>query len=188
MPGYPKPEKREKEKITAAEFRIKYGSNRVSNKRKSSKKFPTAQERFYKSTAWCWMRRYILTLHCDPKTMTVPDYTGTGILPIKGSNTHVGHLVKAFDGNSSHMATALDERNLLPQHGATNRYHGGAQDRMAIAIDSYWGPGTSKALVEKSREFKKYSEADLKEVGENYKQKTYSLIEEKGVNKWWLSG
>lgn len=187
MSGYPKPEKREPEKpISIYEFRKLYGSKKIKAKSKRpKKKLPTQQERFYSSLAWTWLRRYILTKYCDPKTMTVPDYTGTGFLPIKGKDTHVGHFVKSFEGNNSNMATALDERNLLPQHGATNRYHGGKQDLMSVQIDLIHGQGTSAELVRLSKTFKKYSDADFKEIGERYKQKTYDLIKEKGINKWW---
>lgn len=186
MKPHPKPEKKEKEKISAWEFRQKYGTKKIKNRsNKPVKKFKSASERFYKSNAWIWFRRYILTKYCDPKTMTVPNYTGTEFLPIKGKNTHVGHYVKVFEGNNSQMSTAFDERNCLPQSHRDNRYYGGKPDLMAVQIDLIHGSGTSEGLRISSKRWVKHTDSDYKEIAEQYKQKTYELIKDKGMGKWW---
>jgi hypothetical protein len=141
---------------------------------------------FYQSGAWKWFRRYVITFYCDPKTMTVPDFTNNrNPLQMKGKGTHVGHYVKVFNGSNTNMNTAFDFRNALPQNGRDNVYSGGKQDEMSIQIDSIHGEGTSKELVSKSKQWIKYTDYDLEQISDKYKELTHELSEAKNIKFWW---
>ena len=180
----PKPTKKQKEVISANDFKKQYGTKKISTK--SKKKSNNSQHyRFYSSNAWRWFRRYIISLYADPETMTVPNFTGWKPLPMKGKETHVGHYIKVFEGSNSRMSIAFDERNVLPQSGQDNRYHGGKQDRMGEKIILIHGEGTAHDLLQKSREVCILRQSHFDDIAHIYKKKTEDICAEKGLGKWW---
>jgi hypothetical protein len=184
----PKPKKKETQKMSVREFREKYSGKSITTKGKTSgeklKKRHSPQVRFYKSTAWIWFARYIKLTRSDNQGVVICATSKRNFL-ISDRNLHAGHCIKVFESNSTHMNTAFDERNVLPQSSQDNRFYGGRPEIMRDAIDKIHGEGTFAELTILSKHFKKYTDADLKELGAKYRKKTRDLLEEKGLKAWW---
>lgn len=179
----PKPEKREKNKMTAYEFRKKYGNKKivaVNNKPK-----PPYKKKIYNTTAWKWFSRYIKLLYSDKQGM-VRCQTSGRLMSVSSRNLHCGHCIKVYDGNSTNMNVALDERNCMPQSYQDNRYFGGRPEVMVRLIDQKHGKGTYEELLNLSKTPKFYTNSELKEIAYKYRIKTYELLNEKGIEKWWI--
>jgi hypothetical protein len=137
---------------------------------------------FYASSAWKACRDYILLLHGNYSNGSwyVKCATGGGIKQFPNRNIHVGHYIKVIDGTKTNFATALDERNMMPQTAAHNRYHGGKQDLMAISIDEYWGRGTVEELNIKRHNMCKLGKFELEIIKKDYDRKYLELANKKG--------
>lgn len=192
MKPYPKPTPKEKSKpLSVAEFRRLYGKSEIKPKTSKSsdlkkKKSLSAHQRFYQSTAWKWFSRYIKLKHSDHYG-ACQCATCSKIISITDGNTAAGHCIRVFEGNNTYMATALDERNVQPQCYQCNRYYGGRPEIMRNKIDSIHGPGTYTELLAKSKQFKKYTDTELKEIATKYRKLVYELLEQKRhLSKWWV--
>ncbi len=155
----------------------------ISTKKNKKK---TRHDWFYNSSAWKWFRTWAMTVYIDPRTMTVPDFTrNRQPIPVPSKDTHLGHFVKVFEGNSQRMIIAFDIRNVLPQNSQDNRYSGGKQDVMAIEIDKIHGPGTSQELVRLGKNWIKLTDYDLDKIAKKYHRLAIELAEKKGIPYWW---
>lgn len=187
MTPHTKPIKKEKEKMSAREFREKYGSKAISKPKSKGQKFKqklSPQKRFYSSTAWIWFSRYIKIRESDSNGVVRCATSGKMML-LGDKNLHAGHCVKVFDGNNTNMNVAFDERNVLPQSSVENRYFSGRSEVMRDRIDQKFGNGTYEDLLIKSKQFKKYTDSELKDIADKYRLKVYELLEVKGLKKWW---
>lgn len=178
----PKPQKKDKKKMTAYEFRKKYAGKKIGAAGKSHK--PPRKKKIYDTTAWIWFSRYIKLLYSDKQGM-VKCQTSGHPMSISSRNLHCGHCIKVYDGNSTNMNVALDERNCMPQSYQENHYFGGRPEIMARLIDQTHGEGTYDELLRLSKIPKFYTDNELKDIAYKYKMKTYELLKEKNIKKWW---
>lgn len=74
-----------------------------------------------------------------------------------------------------HYSTRWDEENCKPQCKACNVFRYGEQFKFGIALDKEYGAGKADELHAKSRETVKFSNPELLEMIEYYKQKTAEI-------------
>ena len=184
----PKPEKREsKAKMSLSEFRKKHQGKKnwtAKTSKSTAKKFPSAHDRFYKSPAWLWFARAMKLKYSDNQGMA-RCATSNVPMSISDKNCHLGHCIRVFEGNNTQMNVAFDERNVMPQTMRENRYFGGRPEVFRDKIDQLHGKGTYNELVRLSKQWRKYTDSELKDLAEKYRLMTYDLLEEKGLKKWW---
>lgn len=185
----PKPVKKEKERMTSYEFRKKYGSKLVTVTNKivtfKSKKPPKKRKKtFYNNPAWIWFARYMKIKLCNSQGL-VQCATSGQLMRIGTKGCHLGHCIKVRDGNSTNYNVAFDERNVMPQTHKENTHHSGRPEVMRDKIDQKHGEGTYYELVRLSKIPKFLRESELKSISEEYKLKTYAIMKEKGLKKWW---
>lgn len=137
---------------------------------------------FYKLSAWKSCREYVLLLHgyYSNGIWFVKCATGGGLLQFPSKLVHVGHYIKVFDGTKTNMATAFDERNMMPQLAGHNRYQGGKQDVMCVSIDRYWGKGTIDKLNIRRHNICKLGKFELEIIRDDFDRKYLELANKKG--------
>lgn len=188
MNPVPKPEKKEKTKpMSVYEFRKKYGSKSIKERKGKFKKPKNSHvSRFYASRAWIWFSRYIQLKYSDERGM-VNCATSGKLMSITDRNCVTGHCIRVFESNNTHMNTAFDERNVLPQSFQENRFYGGRPEVMRDKIDKIHGPGTFEELTRKAKTFKKYTDFEMRGLANKYRLLTYELLsKKKGLSRWWV--
>lgn len=84
---------------------------------------------------------------------------------------HAGHFI-----SRRHLNTKYDEKNVALQCVGCNTYQQGRQYEFSIYVDKRWGKGTAEELLVKSRQLKKMTEFEVKELIKEYKQKVNDLL------------
>lgn len=137
---------------------------------------------FYASSAWKWFSRFVMLSHAKESNGVyfVTCATSGKQMQIPSKKAHCGHLIKVFNGNSTNFATAFDERNVMPQSMAENRYKSGNELKMMMAIENYHGAGTYEELLAKSKTFYKLDKVILKDISDEYRLKFKELAKIKG--------
>lgn len=153
---------------------------------KPTRKKKRIKDWFYQSTAWNWTRRYILSYYADDQGF-VECCTCKKKMQLGDKNTHVGHYHKVIQsGGVTNMITAFDTRNMLPQCNRCNWKLGGRPEVMIDKLIEIFGVEEIHRLSQKTRGWKKWTDLELQEITEERKQKTYQLIKQKGLGKWWI--
>ncbi len=137
---------------------------------------------FYKTTAWKHFSRYCLLYYSKDGDLVKCSTSGR-YYALNDKRMHCGHLVKVFNGNSSNFSVAFDFRNVLPQCHKENVHKGGNELVMMQAVDKIHGEGTTKELIEKSKQWFKLDKSTLDQIAKEYKQKFDDLVKKKG-NPW----
>ena len=177
----PKPVKREKVIITSSEFRKKYGQSVIKSNKPAKK---LMKKRLYNYPVWTWFSRFIKVLHANNEGL-VKCATSGALFHVSSPNLHAGHCIKVYDGNNTNLSVALDYRNVLPQSSKDNVYSGGKPEIMRDKINQIFGEGTYSELVRLSKQPKYYSEGDYKAKAVLFRERTYKLLQDKGIRKWW---
>ena len=84
-----------------------------------------------------------------------------------------------------HLATRWEDRNALPQCKPCNGFEQGNPEVMAQQLDKIFGVGTAAIMRMKKNNAFKGGVFEIKFLAEEYRKKTYKLLREKGVKKWW---
>jgi len=156
----------------------------VSKKNNRKTKSKTNQFDFYKTTAWKWFRRYVLLYYAN-KDGIVKCATSGRYMALGSKNCHCGHYIKVRDGNSTNYATALDFRNVGPQHIQDNTKMGGRQDLMREWLVNQHGEESIKNLESKRRIPFKLNPSTLEEYSVKYKQLFKSLLLDRNMKNPW---
>jgi len=82
------------------------------------------------------------------------------------------------------MNTRWDEMNSHAQHYHCNRGLSGRQFEYGKALDIRYGEGTAEALLQKSKQIKKWTQIELKEMLTEYQQKVKALLQKKNFQPW----
>ena len=98
-----------------------------------------------------------------------------------------GQVKKWKEGDAGHFisrgafATRWDEENVQFQDKRCNIFKGGEQYLFGQALDKSYGDGTSATLWALSRQSRKYSADDLREMIVIYKNKVEDIKRDKGL-------
>lgn len=173
-----------KEKISSKNFKIKYSKSNVKISNKTGIKKKPKKKKIYDYPAWRWFARYIKLIHCNSQGI-VKCATSGRYFHVSSKNLHAGHYIKVYDGNSTNLSVAFHIINVMPQCRQDNVYAGGKQDIMMKSIIKIWGEDAfdDMVLISKSPAFLKQS--DYTSLAKKYREKTYQLLKEKGIKKWW---
>ena len=82
------------------------------------------------------------------------------------TNIDAGHFIPKSAGN----AIYFDEENVNAQCRSCNSFHSGEQYKYGLAIDDKFGDGTAKKLLKKSTQTKKFTQQELLDMIDYYKQ------------------
>jgi len=80
-------------------------------------------------------------------------------------NLDAGHFM-----SRKNYSTRWDETNVQPQCKACNVFKYGEQYKFGVNLDIHFGTGTADDLFIKSKHMKKFSDSDLIDLIEHYKQ------------------
>ena len=184
---YPKPTKtKPKQKLKTWEFRNKYTHKQL----KGATRFPRLKTKksnksnFYSKPAWIWFSRYIKLKDCN-KDYTVRCFTSNQLLDIRSKNCHAGHCFKVRDANTTNYSVAFNELNVKPQSHRENTYNGGSQDKFIEKLIEKYGFEAYEKLRIESKQVKFLRDSELKELAKEYRIKTYEILKEKSLKKWW---
>lgn len=122
---------------------------------------------------WKWFSRYIRLRDANDKG-SVRCFTCGVWRHWKGMDA--GHGI-----SRRNMATKYHEINVQPQCGQCNCFAYGAQDKFAAKVDETYGAGTWDELVRLSRTVKKFSQFELDQMADEYKEKATQAALEKGL-------
>lgn len=80
-----------------------------------------------------------------------------------------------------HTSTFIHEKNLGAQCKTCNQKNDGMEDAFALAIDLRWGEGTAEELDILSKQPKRFSVPELRELIVEYEEKVAKLKKEKNL-------
>ncbi|UZS00239.1 hypothetical protein [Chondrinema litorale] len=183
----PKPERTpKKERLTKRQFQQKYTKTQL----KGASRFPKIKGvrkgkfNFYKTTAWLWFARYIKLKACN-SDYTVRCFTSNQLLDIRSKNCHAGHCFKVRDANTTNYSVAFNELNVKPQSLQENTFNGGSQDKFIERIIEKYGFEAYDNLRIESKKVKLLPDSEVKRIAKEYRLKTYEILKEKNLKKWW---
>lgn len=163
-PLKPKPPK----KVPANARSEKPYKNKTGKKGGKKKRSP-------KDILWEWYSRWNRLFHSDEngycKCFTCPN---TGFW--KGDGIQCGHFITRAE-----MSTFIHHMNTHPQCIRCNKYRSGEQFAYGKNIDLKYGEGSAEELYILSKQHKKYTQAEYKELTEYYKAETFKLLKDKGL-------
>ena len=173
--GYPKPTKKEKEKITAAEFRKRYGRKASSSKNSKSSK---TERRKAIDRADEWFSRYVRLYYANNQ-LQVRCCTSGRWYHIK--DIDCGHFMSRNNYN-----TRWEFKNALPQGKQDNRFRSGRQFEMGKVIDQIHGPGTAEKM-EQMAHWRGSTKTvyDIRQIAAKYRTLFNYLCKERGIVSPW---
>lgn len=129
---------------------------------------------FYNSSAWRTFRKYIIQKHTKDGVCRCSTCKSAYLMPDK--RMHLGHWIKVFEGNSTNLATAFDERNVLPQCYRCNRLFGGRPYEMSKALEKLYGFEVLEQLIIKSKNVCKLGKFEMDLIHKEYKSKMSEIL------------
>ena len=98
-----------------------------------------------------------------------------------------GQVKKWKEGDAGHFisrgaySTRWNESNVQFQDKKCNIFHNGQQFLFAMALDELYGEGTAVNLLRESKDLRKYSMDDLRDMIQKYKDKVEDIRRNKGL-------
>ena len=136
---------------------------------------------FYKTAAWKWLSRYNKLYHSKDGLMVACMTCNRPWMPVKGKQTHAGHLIKFTDSK----AVCLEFENVGVQCSSCNRYHGGRQDLLRERLSRIHGKEVIDSLYVKKNNFMKLDAFTLEYYADFYKQKFEQLLIDRKIKSPW---
>lgn len=172
----PKPTSETKSKMTAYEFRRKYGTKKKpKSKRSSSQKLKSRKSE--RDKAKQWFQKFVRLRDADKQGVCT--CISCGKRTIWNKNTDGGHFIPAEKNN-----TCFDERNCNSQCKGCNRFRMQditVQETYSKNLDYKWGAGTAQSLKIKGVQEKRYNDLEYIAIAKHYKQRCKDLQKEKGL-------
>ena len=98
-----------------------------------------------------------------------------------------GQVKKWKEGDAGHFisrgaySTRWNEFNVQFQDKKCNIFQSGQQYLFSVALNRLYGDGTADSLLRKSKDLRKYSMDDLREMIQKYKDKVENIRRDKGL-------
>lgn len=147
---------------------------------KSTKKF-----NLYKTTAWEWLRKYVLLYYADSDLIVKCSTSPHLEYKIPNKNIHVGHWIKCNDANSTNNSVALNFYNLAPQSARDNTRRNGCPEIMEQFLIDTHGIEKIEELKNLKKQPLKLDLVYLQQVADEYKYKFKELLKERNIQDPW---
>lgn len=175
--SYPKPEKKEKEVMTASEFRRKYGGRKKGNRPGKSKGSKTERQKAI-ARADLWFSKYVRLFWADQNLLAQCCTCGKR------------HGIKTMDNGHYLSRRYLNTRwvfeNAGPQCKFCNRYNQGNAPAMALWIEKHHGPNWLEKLNTMAHwRSSGKTTYDIRQIADKYRTLLNDLCRERGINNPW---